>query len=418
MVFALLKYGLSKHYPAKHQFPRPRELKKSYDVVIIGGGGHGLATAFYLARDWGITNVAVLDKGYLAGGNTARNTAIIRSNYLTPEGVRFYDESVRLYQDLSNDFDLNILYSERGHLTLAHTDSAIRTMRWRAEVNKHFGINSELVLVDDVKRLCPQLDCSDTVRYPVLGALYHAPGSIARHDAVAWGYGAGAAMRGVEIHQRTEVIGIEREGVNGTGGKVTGVVTNRGTIKCGKVIQAVAGATTRVADMIGLKLPIRTIPLQACVSQPLKPFLDKIIVSGSLHVYISQSSRGELVMGGSTDPYALYGTRSTLDFKEGLMMHMLELFPYLAEVKLLRQWAGMTDMTPDFAPIMGETHVQNYYIDAGWGTWGFKATPVCGKRNAEMLATGQVPDLIKPFTYRRFPEFRQLGEKGAASVGH
>jgi sarcosine oxidase subunit beta len=418
MVFALLKYGLSKHYPAKHQFPRPRELKKSYDVVIIGGGGHGLATAFYLARDWGITNVAVLDKGYLAGGNTARNTAIIRSNYLTPEGVRFYDESVRLYQDLSNDFDLNILYSERGHLTLAHTDSAIRTMRWRAEVNKHFGINSELVLVDDVKRLCPQLDCTDKVRYPVLGALYHAPGSIARHDAVAWGYGAGAAMRGVEIHQRTEVIGIEREGVNGTGGKVTGVVTNRGTIKCGRVIQAVAGATTQVADMIGLKLPIRTIPLQACVSQPLKPFLDKIIVSGSLHVYISQSSRGELVMGGSTDPYSLYGTRSTLDFKEGLMMHMLELFPYLAEVKLLRQWAGMTDMTPDFAPIMGETHVQNYYIDAGWGTWGFKATPVCGKRNAEMLATGQVPDLIKPFTYRRFPEFRQLGEKGAASVGH
>jgi sarcosine oxidase subunit beta len=313
---------------------------------------------------------------------------------------------------------MNVMYSERGHLTLAHTDSAIRTMRWRAEVNKHFGIDSELVFNEEIARLCPQLNLSDKVRYPVLGALYHVPGSIARHDAVAWGYGAGAAMRGVEIHQRTEVTAIEREGVNGKGGRVTGVVTNRGRIACKKVIQAVAGASSQVAALVGLKLPIRTIPLQACVSQPLKPFLDKIIVSGSLHVYISQSSRGELVMGGSTDPYSLYGTRSTLDFKEGLMAHMLELFPYLAEVKVMRQWAGMTDMTPDFAPIMGETPVENYYIDAGWGTWGFKATPVCGKRNAEMLATGRVPELIQPFTYRRFHDYRQLGEKGAASVGH
>jgi sarcosine oxidase subunit beta len=418
MVFALLKYGLAKHYPTGHQFPHPKELRKSYDVVIIGGGGHGLATAYYLARDFGITNVAVLDKGYLAGGNTARNTAIIRSNYLTPEGVKFYDESIRLYKDLSSDFDLNILYSERGHLTLAHTDAAIRTMRWRAEVNKHFGVASELVFPDEIAKLCPELNLSDKVRFPVQGALYHVPGAIARHDAVAWGYGAGAARRGVEIHQRTEVLGVTREGVNGSGGRVTGVVTNRGTIACGKVIQAVAGASSLVAAMVGLKLPIRTIPLQACVSQPLKPFLDKIIVSGSLHIYVSQSDRGELVMGGSTDPYSLYGTRSTLDFKEGLLMHMLELFPYLAEVKLLRQWAGMTDMTPDFAPIMGETPVENYYIDAGWGTWGFKATPVCGKRNAELIATGRVPDLIKPFTYRRFHDYRQLGEKGAASVGH
>ncbi|MSP81397.1 MAG: FAD-dependent oxidoreductase [Alphaproteobacteria bacterium] len=418
MVFALLKYGLNRHYPRVHQFPKPRDLRPSYDVVIIGGGGHGLATAYYLARDWGITNVAVLDKGYLGGGNTARNTAIIRSNYLTPEGVRFYDESVRLYKDLSNDFDMNIMYSERGHFTLAHTDAAIRTMRWRAEVNKHFGIESELIFNDDIAKLCPQLNLSDKARYPVLGALYHVPGSIARHDAVAWGYGAGAAMRGVDIHQRTEVLSVTREGVNGTGGRVTGVLTNRGPIACKKVIQAVAGASGQVAAMVGMRLPIRTIPLQACVSQPLKPFLDKIIVSGSLHVYISQSSRGELVMGGSTDPYSLYGTRSTLDFKEGLMAHMLELFPFLGNVKILRQWAGMTDMTPDFAPIMGETQIENYYIDAGWGTWGFKATPVCGKRNAEMLATGRVPELIQGFTYRRFHDYNQLGEKGAASVGH
>ncbi|MFQ5984541.1 MAG: FAD-dependent oxidoreductase [Alphaproteobacteria bacterium] len=413
MPFGLLKYGLSKTYPGTRQFPLNGELKSQYDVVIIGGGGHGLGTAYYLAKDYGITNVAVLEKDWLGGGNTGRNTAIIRSNYLTPEGVRFYDESVRLFRELSHEFDFNILYSERGHYTLAHTDSALRTMRWRAEVNKHFGINSEVVLADDLKKAVPQLNLSDDARYPVLGALYHAPGSIARHDAVAWGYAVVAWKRGVDIHQNTEVTGIER-----ANGKVTGVVTNRGTIKCGRVLQAVAGASSVVARMAGFKLPVRTIPLQACVSHPLKPFLDAIVVSGSLHVYISQSDRGELVMGGATDPYGLYSTRPTLEFKEGLIAHLLELFPFLAEVKILRQWAGMTDMTPDFAPIMGETPVENYYIDAGWGSWGFKATPVCGKHNAEMLATGEVPEILRPFRLSRFSDFRLVGEKGAASVGH
>ena len=418
MPFGLLKFGLSKGHPVPRALPAASELRDSYDIVIIGGGGHGLATAYYLARDWGITNVAVLEKGYVGGGNTGRNTAIIRSNYLTPEGVKFYDESVTLYKDLANDFDMNIMYSERGHFTLAHTDSAIRTMRWRAEVNKHLGIESELVMRDELQRMVPQLNYSEDVRYPIMGALYHAPGAIARHDAVAWGYGAGAAQRGVTIHQKTEVTGLEITRANGSPRRVTGVHTNRGTIKAGKVIQCVAGMSGEVARMAGFKLPIKTIPLQACVSQPLKPFLDAIVVSGSLHVYVSQSSRGELVMGGSTDPYGVYMTRSTLDFKEGLMMHMLELLPFIGEVKLLRQWAGMTDMTPDFAPIMGETPVDDYYIDAGWGTWGFKATPVVGKRNAEMLATGKVPDLIKPFALQRFHDFQLLGEKGAASVGH
>ncbi len=418
MPFGLLKFGLSKGHPVPRALPAASDLRDSYDGVIIGGGGHGLATAYYLARDWGITNVAVLEKGYVGGGNTGRNTAIIRSNYLTPEGVKFYDESVNLYKDLANDFDMNIMYSERGHFTLAHTDSAIRTMRWRAEVNKHMGIESELVMRDELQRMVPQLNYSEDVRYPILGALYHAPGAIARHDAVAWGYGAGAAQRGATIHQKTEVTGLEITRANGSPQRVTGVHTNRGTIKAGKVIQCVAGMSGEVARMAGFKLPIKTIPLQACVSQPLKPFLDAIVVSGSLHVYVSQSSRGELVMGGSTDPYGVYMTRSTLDFKEGLMMHMMELLPFIGEVKLLRQWAGMTDMTPDFAPIMGETPVDNYYIDAGWGTWGFKATPVVGKRNAEMLATGKVPDLIKPFALQRFHDFQLLGEKGAASVGH
>ena len=381
--------------------------------MIIGGGGHGLATAYYLARDHGASSVAVLERGWLAGGNTARNTAIIRSNYLTPEGVQFYDESVRLFQDLSADFDLNILYSTRGHLTLAHTDAAVRTARWRAETNKHLGVDSSLVWPDDIRRLCPELNLSEEVRYPILAALYHPPGSIARHDAVAWGYARGAARRGVEIHTQTEVTGIRIED-----GRAVGVETSRGFVKAGRVLQAVAGNSSEVARMAGLRLPIRTIPLQACVSEPYKPILDPIIVSGSLHVYISQSARGEFVMGGSTDPYTLYHTRSTLDFKEGLMAHMLELFPFLAKAKVLRQWAGMADMTPDFSPVMGPTPVRDYFIDAGWGTWGFKATPVCGKRMAECLATGTAPDLIAPFALDRFDRFHQVGEKGAASVGH
>jgi len=413
MPFGLLKYGLRKRYPTDRHWPAEPQLGRSYDVVIIGGGGHGLATAYYLAKDHGITNVAVLDSGYLAGGNTARNTAIIRANYLTPEGVRFYAESMELFRGLSAELDFNILYSERGHFTLAHTDAALRTCRWRAEVNQHLGVDSELIGRDDIRRLCPALNLSDRARYPILGALYHPPGAIARHDAVAWGYARRATERGVEIHPQTEVTGILS-----AGGRVTGVLTNRGTIQCDKVLQAVAGSSSRVAALAGFRLPVRTIPLQACVSTPLKPFLDQIVVSGSLHVYVSQSPRGELVMGGATDPYALYSTRATLEFKEGLFAHLLELFPFLGDVTVMRQWAGMADMTPDFSPIMGESPLENFYLDAGWGTWGFKATPVCGKRMAETIATGRVPELLRPFRLERFVEFRQVGEKGAASVGH
>jgi sarcosine oxidase, subunit beta len=316
-------------------------------------------------------------------------------------------------QAIAGEFDLNLFYSERGHFTLAHSDSAIRTMRWRAEVNKHLGVHSELVYPDEIRKICPQLNLSEEVRYPILGALYHPPGAIARHDAVAWGYARAAARLGVELHPQTEVTGLLIEG-----GRIKGVETNRGTVHAGRVLQAVAGSSTILAEMAGLRLPIRTVPLQACVSQPLKPFLDPIIVSGSLHVYVSQSARGELVMGGSTDPYALYSTRSSLEFKEGLMAHMLELFPFLGEVKVLRQWAGMADMTPDFSPVMGLTPVENYYIDAGWGTWGFKATPVAGRRMAECIATGRQPALLAPFALSRFERFALVGEKGAASVGH
>lgn len=394
-------------------FRQPDRLQASYDAVIIGGGGHGLAAAYYLARDYGMTNVAVLEQGYIGGGNTGRNTTIIRSNYLTPEGVKFYDESVRLWQDLSTDFDLNLFYSTRGHFTLAHTDAAVRTMRWRAEVNKHYGVDSELVDAAAVQAACPEMDISCGGHAPVMGALYHAPGSIARHDAVAWGYGRGASDRGVEIHQQTEVLGITTQS-----GRVTGVQTSRGEVSTPRVLCAVAGSTPRLLQMVKLRSPLYIHPLQAMVSEPMKPWLDPIIVSGSLHVYISQTARGELVMGASLDPYELHSTRSTLDFAEGLSAHMLELFPFLSHVKIVRQWAGMADMTPDFAPIMGKTPIEGFYLDAGWGTWGFKATPVSGKTMAYTVACDRPHDLIRDFSLERFEQYELVAEKGAASVGH
>ncbi len=413
MPFRLLKYALKSDYPAKRFFRALETPKKSYDVVIIGGGGHGLAAAYYLGKDHGISNVAVLEKGYIGGGNTGRNTAIVRSNYLTPEGVNFYDASVKIYEGLSEELDLNLFYSTRGHFTLAHTESAMRTMRWRAEVNKHVGVDSRVVGVDEIKKACPQLDISCSGQAPILGALYHGPGSIARHDGVAWGYARGADGYGAEIYQNTEVLNIDVKN-----GKVCGVNTNKGYIETKQVLCAVAGFTPRITNMVDLETPIVIHPLQACVTEPMKPWLNSILVSGSLHVYVSQSSRGELVMGSSLDPYEVHQTRSTLDFVEGLTSHMLDMFPFLSNVKIVRQWGGMADMTPDFAPIMGKTPIEGFYIDAGWGTWGFKATPISGKTMAATIANDSDHELIHTFRLSRFEEYELTGEKGAASVGH
>lgn len=413
MPWRLLKFAMNKKHPEPRMFTQHDEIKKSYDVVIIGAGGHGLACAYYLARDFGITNICVLEKGYIGGGNTGRNTTIIRSNYLTPEGTKFYDASVNLWQDLSTEFDLNLFYSTRGHFTLAHTDATLRTARWRAEVNKQFGIESEVVGPEDVKKAAPMIDISCAGHAPIMGALYHAPGSVARHDAVAWGYGKGADMRGVEIHQRTEVVSIDVQG-----GEVKGVQTSKGYIQTNKVLSATAGSTPRILKMVDIDSPLYIHPLQAMVSEPLKPWLDPILVSGSLHIYISQSARGELVMGASLDPYELHSTRSTLDFPEGLSAHMLDMFPFLSTVKVMRQWAGMADMTPDFAPIMGKTPIKGFYLDSGWGTWGFKATPISGKTMASTIANDTPHELITGFSLERFKNYELTGEKGAASVGH
>ncbi len=392
---------------------REHDLRDHYDVVIIGGGVHGLAAAHYLAQNHGITDVAVLDRSWIGGGGSGRNTSILRSNYLTPDGVRFYDRSVKLYEHLAADLNFNVMFSQRGHLTLAHNDASLRTMRWRTEVNKLQGVDSEVIDADEVKKLVPYLDTSSDTRYPILGALYHPPGGIVRHDAVVWGYARAADAHGVHIHQKTEVTGIDVER-----GRVTGVQTSRGRIATGTVLNATAGWSSLISDMAGVAMPVQTFPLQAAVTEPVKPFLDTVVVSGTLHVYVSQTDRGELVFGASVDPFASYSIRGSLEFSEGIAGHVLELMPALSRMRLLRQWAGLCDMTPDYSPIMGPTEVEGFYVDVGWGTYGFKAGPVSGEAMADCIAAGRPPEIISAFGLDRFLAGRLVGEKGAAAVGH
>ncbi|MBA3432371.1 MAG: FAD-dependent oxidoreductase [Actinobacteria bacterium] len=409
-------FNLVRHGVSGSRWPnvwRAHDLEPSYDVVVIGGGVHGLATAYYLAEHHGITNVAVLEKSYLGSGASGRNTAIIRSNYLTPEGVRFYDRSLRLYEELAADLNFNVMFSRRGHLTLAHNDSSLRTMRWRAEVNKLEDIASEVIGPDEIKQLVPYLDTSGDARYPILGALYHPPGGTIRHDAVVWGYARAADARGVHLHQNTEVTGIDV-----TGDRVVGVRTNRGSIATSVVVNCTAGWSSLISKMVGVDMPIKTFPLQAAVTEPVRPFLHAVVVSGTLHVYVSQTDRGELVFGASVDPFPSYSMRGSLEFTEGVAGDLLELMPSLATMRVLRQWAGLCDVTPDFSPIMGVTPVTGFYVDVGWGTYGFKAAPVAGEAIAQLIATKKVPTLIASFDLARFSEDRLVGEKGAAAVGH
>jgi sarcosine oxidase subunit beta len=391
----------------------PRTFKPSYDVVIVGAGVHGLATAYELARR-GVRNIAVLERYYIGAGSSGRNTAIIRSNYRTPEGVTFYDESVKIYERMSIDLGINVMFSQRGHLTFAHTDSAITGLRVRAEINQLCGVDSRVIFPDEIARLVPALDLSDRPRYPVLAALYHPPGGIIRHDAVVWAYARAANRLGVDIHPYTTVTGIKVERDS-----VVSVQTTRGEIRTGTVVNSTAGWASTIAAMVGLKLPIVSHPLQAFVTEPLKPFLDPVLVSATLNVYVSQTDRGELVIGSEIDPYSSYSNRSTLPFLESSAAHVLELLPSIARVRVLRQWAGVCDMTPDYAPIMGFVDgIKGFVLDVGWGTYGFKAGPVSGRKIAELVATGQTPEAIRPFSIERFKTGELLGERAAAAVSH
>jgi len=387
------------------------ELARSYDVVIIGAGVHGLATAYYLARQ-GLHNVAVLEKGYLGYGNSGRNTAIVRANYRTAEGIPFYKESLRLYEELSETLGWNVLLSQQGHLTLGHTDSAVNGLRIRAEANKALGVESEIIGPSQIKELVPDIDISDRVRYPIMAALYHPPGGIIRHDAVVWGYAREAERLGVQVHPHTEVRSIQQ-----SNGRVISVGTSRGTIHTATVVNATSGWCTIISRMAGVELPIVSHPLQACVSEGLKPFLNKVIVSSNLHVYVNQSARGEVVMGAEIDPYQTYNMASTLPTLEMIASHTLELFPHLKHARVLRQWGGICDMTPDYSPIIsGVPELSGYFLDVGWGTYGFKAGPAAGKNLATLIFTGKTPEVIRPFAYTRFYESRLVGEKAAAAV--
>ena len=388
---------------------RKHPLKDRYDVVIVGGGVHGLSTAYYLAK-LGINNVAVLDKGYLGGGASVRTTAIIRANYLTPEGIPFFRESLKLYEGLAQELDFNLLFRQMGRLDLGHTDAAVYGLRLRAEFNQVLGVDSRMIGPREIKELVPAIDLRERKTLPIMAALYHPPGGVVNHDAVVWGYARGADRLGVELHPFTEATGIRREN-----GRVTGVETDSGTISAGTVVSATAGWSSTIAKMVGLDLPIVTHPLQAFVTEPLKPFLDKVISSANLHVYVYQTDRGEVVIGGGVDPYPTYSHRSTLQMLEELAAHTVEMLPCLRNANVLRQWTGLCDMTPDYAPIMGQVEgMRGFVLTCGWGTWGFKAAPVAGRCMAELIATHETPELIRPFALSRFREGRLVNERAAA----
>ena len=393
----------------KNRMWEKRPLKARYQVVIIGGGVHGVSTAYYLTK-LGIKDIAVLDKGYLGGGASARTTAIIRANYITAEGIPFFNESLKLYEGLAKELNFNILFNQMGRLDLGHTDAAVYGLRMRTEFNRLLGADSRMVGPKEVKDLVPPIDLREGKPFPILGALYHPPCGVVRHDAVVWGFARGANNGGVELHPFTEVTGIDR-----TNGHVSGVETSRGFVQADTVLSTTAGWSSTIAAMVDLKLPLTTHPLEVMVTEPLKPFLHKTISSANLHAYVYQTDRGEVVIGGGVDPYQSYSQRSSLRPIEELAAHTLEMFPCMGQVKVLRQWSGLCDMSPDYAPIMGTVQgLDGFVLSCGWGSWGFKAAPAAGKSIAQLISTGETPDLIKPFGLSRFHTGRLVNERAAA----
>jgi sarcosine oxidase subunit beta len=390
--------------------PQPR---RSYEVVIVGAGGHGLATAYYLAKNHGITDVAVLERGWLAGGNMARNTTVIRSNYLWDESAAIYEHSLKLWEHLSEELDYDILFSQRGVLGLAHSLGEMREGRRRVNANRLSGIDAEWLTPAEVKAFCPIVSISPDVRYPVMGATLQRRGAIAKHDYVAWAYARQADATGVDLIQNCEVTGFDLDG-----DRVRGVHTNRGLIAANKVALCAAGHSTVLADMLGLDLPIQSHPLQALVSELLEPVLNCVVMSNAVHVYVSQAHKGELVMGAGIDPYSSYAQRGSPHVIENQLAAACELFPIFSRAHVLRTWAGIVDVTPDASPIVGLTPIENLFINCGWGTGGFKATPGAGWVYAHTIAHGDPHPLNEPFALERFTSGALIDEHGAAGVAH
>jgi sarcosine oxidase subunit beta len=385
----------------------------SYDVIVIGAGGHGLATAYYLAKNHGITRVAVLEKGWLAGGNMARNTTIIRSNYLLEASAGIYEHALKLWEGLPAELDYDFLFSQRGVMNLAHTQQDIRDSVRRVHANRLNGIDGEWLTPAELVKLCPIINISPEVRYPVLGATWQPRGGIAKHDHVAWAFARRADELGVDLIQGCEVTGFLRDG-----DRVTGVSTNRGQIRAGAVALAAAGHSSVLADTVGLRLPVQSHPLQALVSQLLEPVHPTVVMSNHVHVYVSQAHKGELVMGAGVDAYTSYGQRGSVHVIEHQMAAALELFPIFAGAHVLRTWGGIVDVSPDASPIIGPTPLENLFVNCGWGTGGFKATPAVGWVLAHMIATGQAHPLAAPFSLDRFTTGALIDEHGAAAVAH
>ncbi|SMC23030.1 sarcosine oxidase subunit beta [Desulfacinum hydrothermale DSM 13146] len=381
-------------------------LRSAYDVVIVGGGLHGLATAYYLARNHGINRVAVLEKNHIGYGSAGRNTAIVRANQRTQENIPLYDEGLKMWPQLMDELDFNLMFFNCGNLNLAHSEAALGALRLQVASAQYLGVRSEIVDRQQCKELIPQLNLSEDITYPIFGGMYHPPGGTVRHDALVWALAKGASARGVHIHQQTEVTGITVRR-----NRVSAVETSRGTIATHRVLNAAGPWSVLVSDMVGVRLPIHVLPIQAMVTEPLKPFLHHVISSGTYHCYAHQSLKGEVVTGAHMDPWISYGTHVTAHYIRHQAEALTELLPCLRGVKFMRQWGGLADMTPDMAPIIdGNDPIEGYYMDCGWGYFGFKSAPITGKYMAQYMATGRRPQILRPFRLQRYEENRLLGE--------